>query len=52
MSDERIVCGQAATYADAHAMVQIAGYKIAPEYAGYYIVNPDGLDAYGIPVIV
>ncbi len=55
MSDEPIVLGQAATYAEALAMVEAAGYDVAPENEGYdigHIANPDGLDAYGIPVLV
>lgn len=55
MGDEIIVAGQAATYADALAMVMDAGYEVAPENEGYdigHIANPDGLDAYGIPVMV
>lgn len=54
MSDETIVVGQAATYTDALAMVKGAGYAVAPENEGYdigHIANPDGLDAYGIPVL-
>jgi len=55
LSDEIIVLGQAETYAEARAMAEAAGYRIAPSGEGYdigHIANPDGLDAYGIPVIV
>jgi hypothetical protein len=55
MSEEIIVAGQAATYAEALEMVKAAGYNVAPENEGYdigHIANPDGLDAYGIPVLV
>lgn len=55
MSDEKIIAGQAATYAEAMEMVKAAGYTVAPENEGYdigHIANPDGLDAYGIPVLV
>jgi hypothetical protein len=55
MSDEIIVAGKAATYAEALEMVKAAGYSVAPENDGYdigHIANPDGPDAYGIPVLV
>lgn len=55
LSDETIVAGQAATYAEALEMVKAAGYNVAPENEGYdigHIANPDGLDAYGIPVLM
>ncbi len=55
MSDEILVAGQAATYTEALAMVKDAGYTVAPENDGYdigHIANPDGLDAYGIPVLI
>ena len=55
ISEEQIVIGQAATYAEALAMAKEAGYDVAPENEGYdigHIANPDGLDAYGIPVLV
>ena len=55
MSEEIIVAGQAATYAEALEMVKDAGYNVAPENDGYdigHIANPGGLDAYGIPVLV
>lgn len=55
MSDEEIVIGQAATYADAIAMVEAAGYDVAPEDEGYdigHIASAEGMDAYGIPVLV
>lgn len=54
MSDETIVAGQSATYAEALAMVKEAGYTVAPQNEGYdigHIANPDGLDAYGISVL-
>lgn len=54
MSDETIVAGQSATYAEALAMVKEAGYTVAPENEGYdigHIANSDGPDAYRIPVL-
>lgn len=54
MSDEVNTAGQAATYAEALERVKAAGYTVAPEGEGYdigHIANPDGPDAYGIPVI-
>ena len=45
MSDEIIVAGKAATYAEALEMVKAAGYSVAPENDGYdigHIANPDG----------
>ncbi len=53
--NETIFAGQAATYAEALEMVKAAGYTVAPENEGYdigHLANPDGLDAYGIPVLV
>lgn len=55
MGDEIIVVGQAATYVEALAMVKDAGYTVVPENEGYdigHIAMPEGLDAYGIPVLV
>lgn len=55
MSDEQIVLGQAATYAEALEIVKDAGYNVAPESGGYdigHVANTDGPDAYGIPVLV
>ena len=51
MSDEIVIVGQAATYADALAMVMEAGYIIIddPMYDIGHIANQDGPDAYGIP---
>jgi len=55
MGEAVVVLGQATTYSDALDMAKDAGYTIAPENEGYdigHIANPDGLDAYGIPVLV
>ena len=54
VSDQVIVVGQAATYAEALAMTEEAGYTIAPEGEGYDCghIATDGDDAYGIPVLV
>lgn len=53
MSDETIVAGQATTYAEALEMVKAAGYDVIddPMYGIGHIANPDGPDAYGIPVM-
>jgi hypothetical protein len=47
--------GAAITYEAACLLVHACGFRIAPEGEGFdcgHVANPDGPDAYGIPVLV